>query len=142
MPSARCCRNQPFRSAEKQSGLQPMLGRHCTAPRAVGRKQALEMFLTGEMLDAQEASRIGLVNAVSPSSELLSAPVSLAWKAAETWLVAVKRCLDSLLQGLEMSRVDALPHEAAVPGLAATTTDALEGMTALSEKRKPVFQDK
>jgi enoyl-CoA hydratase len=109
-------------------------------PHQVGRKKALEMILTGEMISASEAHRIGLVNAVVPGEELLPAAKVLAKKIAEKSGVAVRLCLDSVLQGLEMSQTEALANEANLLGLAATTDDAIEGVSAFLDKRKPVFK--
>ena len=111
-------------------------------PRQVGRKKALEMVLTGEMVDAHEAHRIGLVNAVVPLGELMQTAETLAQKLAEKSAAAVRLCLDAVLQGLEMSQREALGKEANLLGLAADTADAMEGVTAFLEKRKPEFQHK
>jgi len=108
----------------------------------VGSKKALEMILTGEMVDAHEAHRIGLVNAVVPLSELMQTAEQLAQKVAEKSSEAVRLCLDAVLQGLEMSQREALSKEANLLGLAADTEDAMEGVTAFLEKRKPVFAHK
>lgn len=120
----------------------PCWGGTVRLPRQAGRKKALEIILTGDMIDAHEAHRIGLVNAVVPLSELLPTAEQLAQKIAEKSAEAVRLCLDSVLQGLEMSQADALNKEANLLGLAADTDDAIEGVTAFLEKRKPVFQHK
>lgn len=120
----------------------PCWGGTVRLPRQVGKKKALEMILTGEMIDAQEAHRIGLVNAVVPPSELMSAAEQLAEKVSGKSAGAVRLCLDAVLQGLEMSQTDALRKEANLLGLAADTADATEGVTAFLEKRKPEFQHK
>ena len=88
------------------------------------------------------AHRIGLVNSVVSLQELMSIAETLAKKIIEKSGVAVRLCMDSVLQGLEMSKTEALINEANVLGLAATTTDAMEGVKAFLEKRKPVFQNK
>ena len=103
---------------------------------------ALQMILTGEMVDAREAHRIGLVNAVVPLSELMESAEQLAQKLAEKSSEALRLCLDAVLQGLEMSQREALSKEANLLGLAADTADAMEGVTAFLEKRKPEFQHK
>jgi len=123
-------------------GFNPCWGGTVRLPRQVGRKKALEIILTGEMVDAHEAHRIGLVNAVVPLSELMQTAERLAQKVAEKSSEAVRLCLDAVLQGLEMSQREALSKEANLLGLAADTADAMEGVTAFLEKRKPVFEHK
>jgi enoyl-CoA hydratase len=131
-----------FGQPEINLGFNPCAGGTVRLPRQVGRKKALEMILTGEMIDAQEAHRIGLVNAVVPITELMQTAEALAKKIIEKSGVAVRLCMDSVLQGLEMSKTEALTNEANILGLAATTTDAMEGVKAFLEKRKPSFQNK
>jgi len=132
--------NARFGQPEINLGFNPCWGGTVRLPHQVGRKKALEMILTGEMISASEAHRIGLVNAVVPVEELLPAAQGLAKKIAEKSGVAVRLCLDSVLQGLEMSQTEALANEANLLGLAATTDDAVEGVSAFLEKRKPVFK--
>jgi enoyl-CoA hydratase len=120
----------------------PCWGGTARLPRQVGRKKALEMILTGDMIDANEAHRIGLVNAVVPLAELLPTAEELAKKVAAKSAVAVRLCLDAVLQGLEMSQTEALIKEANLFGLAADTDDSTEGVAAFLEKRKPVFKNK
>ncbi len=120
----------------------PCWGGTVRLPRQVGKKKALEMILTGEMVDAHEAHRIGLVNAVVPLSELMQTAEKMARKVAEKSSEAVRLCLDSVLQGLEMPQREALSKEANLLGLLADTEDAMEGVTAFLEKRKPEFQHK
>jgi enoyl-CoA hydratase len=134
--------NARFGHPEINLGFNPCWGATVRLPLQVGLKKALEMILTGEMIDAKEAHRIGLVNAVVPQSELMATAEALARKIAEKSGVAVRLCLDSVLQGLEMSQSEALANEASFLGHAATTEDAMEGMTAFLEKRKPVFKHK
>ena len=120
----------------------PCWGGTVRLPRQVGKKKALEMILTGEMIDAQEAHRIGLVNAVVPLSELMPAAEHVAQEVSEKSAEAVKLCLDAVLQGLEMPQAEALRKEANLLGLAADTADAIEGVTAFLEKRKLEFKHK
>ncbi len=131
--------NAQIGQPEINLAFNPCWGGTVRLPRQVGKKKALEMILTGEMIDAREAHRIGLVNEVVPLSELTSAADELAEKVAEKAAGAVRLCLDAVLQGLEMSQTDALRKEANLLGLAADTDDATEGVTAFLEKRKPDF---
>ena len=134
--------NAQIGQPEINLAFNPCWGGTVRLPRQVGNKKALEMILTGEMIDAQEEHRIGLVNAVVPLSELMPAAEQLAQKVSEKSAEAVKLCLDAVLQGLEMSQADALRKEANLLGLAADTADAIEGVTAFLEKRKPEFKHK
>ena len=123
-------------------GFNPCWGGTVRLPRQVGRKKAFEMILTGEMIDAHEAHRIGLVNAVVPLSELMQTAEQIAQKVVEKSSEAVRLCIDAVLQELEMPQREALSKEANLLGLAADTEDAMEGVTAFLEKRKPVFAHK
>ncbi len=134
--------NARFGQPEINLGFNPCAGGTVRLPRQVGRKKALEMILTGEMIDAQEAYRIGLVNSVVPLQELMQTAEALAKTIIEKSGVAVRLCMDSVMQGLEMSKTEALSNEANILGLTATTADAMEGVKAFLEKRKPVFQNK
>jgi enoyl-CoA hydratase len=134
--------NARFGQPEINLGFNPCAGGTVRLPRQVGRKKALEMILTGEMIEAAEAHRFGLVNSVVPLAELMQTAEALAKKITEKSGVAVRLCLDSVLHGLEMSKSEALTNEANVLGLAATTADAMEGVKAFLEKRKPSFQNK
>lgn len=134
--------NARFGQPEINLGFNPCAGGTVRLPRQVGRKKALEIILTGEMIDAQEAHRIGLINSVVPIAELMKTVEALAKKIVEKSGVAVRLCMDSVLQGLEMPKTEALINEANILGLTVTTSDAMEGVNAFLEKRKPVFQNK
>ncbi len=126
---------------EVNLGFNPCWGGTVRLPAQVGRKKAMEMILTGEMIDAREADRIGLVNAVVPEGDLMATAESFAKKIVAKSGVAVRLCMDSILEGLEMSKTEALSNEANVLGLAAATRDAMEGVSAFLAKRKPVFKN-
>jgi enoyl-CoA hydratase len=131
--------NAKFGLPEVKLGIIPGYGGTVRLPRVVGRGRALEMILTGEMLDAQEAFRIGLINHVYPQSELLGAAEQLAKKIAANGPVAIALAIEAVDHGYHASTEDALRLEANLFGLLASTQDMREGMGAFLEKRKADF---
>ena len=132
--------NAKFGLPEVKLGIIPGYGGTVRLPRVVGRGRALELMLTGEMIDAQEAHRIGLVNHVYPQAELMSAAEQLAKKIAGNGPVAVALAIEAVDNGYHSSTEDALRLEANLFGLLASTQDMREGMGAFLEKRKANFQ--
>ena len=132
--------NAKFGLPEVKLGIIPGYGGTVRLPRVVGRGRALELMLTGDMIDAQEAYRIGLVNHVYPQSELLAAAEQLAKKIASNGPVAVALAIEAVDNGYHASTEDALRLEANLFGLLASTKDMREGMGAFLEKRKANFQ--
>ena len=131
--------NAKFGLPEVKLGIIPGYGGTVRLPRVVGRGRALELMLTGEMIDAQEAYRIGLVNHVYPQSELMGAAEQLAKKIAANGPVAVALAIEAVDHGYHASTEDALRLEANLFGLLASTQDMREGMGAFLEKRKANF---
>jgi enoyl-CoA hydratase len=111
-------------------------------PRLVGRGRALEMLLTGEMVDAQEALRIGLVNRVVPRESLLAEAEALLRKMLANGPLSLRFTLDAVSAGLEMPLAEALQHEATLFGLICASQDMQEGTKAFLEKRPAKFQGK
>lgn len=128
-----------FGQPEVNIGTLPGFGGSQRLPRLIGKGRALEMILTGDMIDAQEAWRIGLVNKVVPSAELMAAARSLATKLAGKSQMALKLCKEVVTNGLEMDLQRACSYEADLFALSFATADQQEGMTAFLEKRAPVF---
>ena len=120
-------------------GIIPGYGGTQRLPRLVGRGRALEMMLGGAPVTAEEAWRIGLVNRLADPEALGSEALALATAFAAQAPEAVRRILDAVDHGLDMSMADALAFEAAAFGLVWATDDAREGTTAFLEKRKPRF---
>ena len=108
-------------------------------PRLVGKGRALQLLLTGEMIDAQEAYRIGLVNAVVPSGELLDRARAMLGQMLANGPVALALCIEAVNAGYDLSLDDALQHESTAFGLSAATDDMREGTRAFLEKRAPRF---
>ena len=132
--------NARFGQPEVNLGFNPCWGGTQRLPRLVGKKRALLMQLSGEMIDAQEALRIGLVNKVVPPSELLPAAQRLAKSIVDKSAVAIRLILDAVNHGSEMALDEALRYEADLFGLACSTEDIHEGIKAFLEKRKPSFK--
>ena len=131
-----------FGQPEINLGLIPGYAGSQRLPRLVGRGRALQLLLTGEQINAEEALRIGLVNRVVPAAELLTEARALAQTLAAKAPIAVRYILEAVAGGLEMSFADAQDYEATLFGLIATTDDMREGTRAFLEKRKPTFQGK
>jgi enoyl-CoA hydratase len=106
----------------------------------VGRGRALELLLTGGMIDAQEALRIGLVNRVVPADRLLAEAEQLLRIIMENGPLAVRACLEAVDAGADMGLDDALLLEANLFGLLSGTDDMREGTAAFLGKRKAVFR--
>ena len=111
-------------------------------PRLVGRGAALEMLLSGQMLKADEAWRIGLVNRVVPQAELLAECETLLQKILANGPVAIRHTLDAVAHGLDVSLAEGQEHEAALFGLLCATDDAKEGTAAFLAKHPPKFEGK
>ena len=131
-----------FGQPEVNIGTLPGFGGSQRLPRLVGKGRALEMILTGDMIDAQEAWRIGLVNKVVPQAELMAVTRSLAAKLASKSQMALKLCKEVVVNGLEMDLQRACSYEADLFALSFATADQQEGMAAFLEKRAPVFSDR
>ena len=111
-------------------------------PRLVGKGRALEMLLTGEMVDAAEALRIGLVNRVVPREKLLGEAEALMRKMLANGPVSLRFTLEAVNDGLETGFDEAERQEATLFGLICTTEDMKEGTKAFLEKRPARFQGK
>ncbi|MGI8498776.1 MAG: enoyl-CoA hydratase/isomerase family protein [Gemmatimonadaceae bacterium] len=128
-----------FGQPEVKLGIGPGYGGTQRLPRLVGKGRALELLLTGEMIDAPEAYRIGLVNRVVPAAQLMAAAEELMRKILAQAPLAVALCIEAVNRGLDTSLASGLAHEANHFGLLASTEDMQEGMRAFLEKRTPTF---
>lgn len=128
-----------FGQPEVKLGIGPGYGGTVRLPRLVGRGRALELLLTGEMIDAQEAWRIGLVNRVVPPDQLLVEAGKFLGTVLAQGPLAVAAVLESVDAGADMAVAQALLLEANHFGLLSATTDKQEGMRAFLEKRPPKF---
>jgi enoyl-CoA hydratase len=129
-----------FGQPEVKLGIGPGYGGTVRLPRLVGRGRALELLLTGAMIDAQEAYRIGLVNRVVPADRLLPEADQLLRTILAQGPLAVAAVLEAVDAGLEMAQDAALLLEANQFGLLSATEDMREGMAAFLAKRAPEFK--
>ncbi|MGE5175148.1 MAG: enoyl-CoA hydratase-related protein [Hyphomicrobiales bacterium] len=120
-------------------GIIPGYGGTQRLPRLIGLGRAIELIVTGRMIDAAEAYRLGIVNAVLPQAELLAHCEKVAGEILAKGAVAVRCGLDAAIHGLETDLAHGLAQEATYFGLLAATGDMREGMKAFLEKRKPNF---
>ena len=127
-----------FASENAKLGL-PGYGGTQRLPRIVGLGRALELITTGNMIDAQEALRIGLVNHVFPQADLIPACEKIAQAILGKGALAIRYALDAAVRGMESDLTQGLEREAGHFGLLAATADMHEGLKAFLEKRKPNF---
>jgi len=132
--------NAKFGQPEVKLGIAPGYGGTQRLPRIVGKGVALQLILTGEMIDAQEAYRIGLVNKIVPSGDLLAESEKMMRGILAMGPLAVRLAMEAVDQGLEMTLDEGLLLEANHFGLLAATSDMKEGTTAFLEKRAAKFQ--
>ena len=128
-----------FGQPEVKLGLLPGGGGTQRLPRLVGKGRALQLILSGEMISAQEAYRIGLVNEIVPAADLITRAEAILKKIASNAPIAVRFALEAVNKGMETSQAEGLLLEASYFGLCAATEDKKEGTTAFLEKRTPQF---
>ncbi len=122
-------------------GIIPGFGGTQRLPRLVGIAKGIEMILTGDMISADEAKMIGLVNRVVPETEVLKEAQGLAKKIAAKSRVAIAAAMKAILEEADDQIEAGLSLEAEVFGTLCETADKKEGLTAFIEKRQPKFQD-
>jgi enoyl-CoA hydratase len=128
-----------FGQPEVKLGIVPGYGGSQRLPRIVGKGRALQLLLTGEMIDAAEAYRIGLVNRVVPADELIPAARALLRTILGQGPLAVAHCIEAVDRGLDMGLDDAIALEASYFGMLSATQDKAEGMRAFLDKRPAKF---
>jgi enoyl-CoA hydratase len=129
-----------FGQPEVKLGTAPGYGGTQRLPRLVGRGRAFQLLLTGETIDAMEAYRIGLVNAVVPADQLISSATAMMSQIIANGPLAVAACIELVNDGLDLPLEDALAAEAVRFGLLAATEDMREGTSAFLAKRAPEFK--
>ncbi|MBN8704795.1 MAG: enoyl-CoA hydratase/isomerase family protein [Bacteroidetes bacterium] len=130
-----------FGQPEVNLGIIPGYGGTQRLVRLIGKGRAMEMILTGDMIDAREAYRIGLVNKVVPAVELMPEARLLVNKILSKGQIAVRYSIEAI-NASDSILCEGLSREAALFGLSATTDDAHEGIEAFLEKRFPKFKQK
>src|ERR1700722_7237092 len=128
-----------FGQPEVALGLIPGGGGTQRLPRLVGKGRALQLILSGDMISAEEAYRIGLVNQIVPAADLISRAEAILTKIASNAPIAIKFALEAANKGMDTSQGEGLLLEASYFGLCAATDDKREGTSAFLEKRAPQF---
>jgi enoyl-CoA hydratase len=130
-----------FGQPEVKLGIIPGYGGTQRLTRLVGRGRALQLLLTGEMIDAAEALRIGLVNrVVGPGESVVDAARAMLQQMLANGPLALAHCVEAVNRGADVSIEEALALEAAAFGLLASTADMREGTSAFLENRAPNFR--
>ncbi len=132
--------NAKFGQPEVNLGVPPGFGGTQRLPRLVGKGAACELLYAGDIIDAREAFRIGLVNRVVPLSQLMSECQGIAEKISMKAPIAVKLCKELVNSGLEMDLSRACRYEADLFAMCFASADQKEGMKAFLEKRAPEFK--
>lgn len=142
---AMCCTiriaspNAKLGQPEVKLGVVPGYGATQRLPRLIGRGRALELLLSGESIDAAEAYRIGLVNAIAAQGDLVATAKQWLAKVTANGPLAVALTMESVDSGLDGGLQAGLRFESMAFGLTAASADRREGTTAFLEKRKAVF---
>ena len=134
--------NAKLGQPEVKLGLIPGYGGTQRLPRLVGKGIAMQLVLTGDMISAQEAHRIGLVNEVVAAAELIPRAEAIAQKIIANGPLAVQYSIEAINKGMEMTVSEGLFLEATLFGVICATEDKKEGTTAFLEKRQAQFKGK
>jgi enoyl-CoA hydratase len=137
-----CSDKAQFGAPEVKLGIIPGDGGTQRLPRLVGLGRAMEMVLTGDFIDAEEAYRIGLANQVVPHEELMGKAMELAQKIAKRPPLAVQYAKEAVNRSQEGDAVSGYALESYLHALTCTTEDKKEGVKAFLEKRKGTFKGK
>ena len=132
--------NAKLGQPEVKLGLIPGYGGTQRLPRLVGKGLAMQLLLTGEMISAQEAHRIGLVNEVVPAAELIPRAEAIAAKIIANAPLAIQYCMEAVNHGYDLTLAEGLFMEATLFGVCCATEDKNEGTKAFLEKRPAEFK--
>jgi enoyl-CoA hydratase/carnithine racemase len=131
-----------FGQPEVKLGVMPGYGGTQRMPRLVGKSQALKLILSGDIIDATEAYRIGLVDELVPYGQVVERAETVLKKIIANAPLSVKYSLEAVNKGLETSVAEGLLIEASLFAVCASTDDKKEGTSAFLEKRAAKFQGK
>ena len=134
--------NAKLGQPEVKLGIIPGYGGSQRLPRLVGKGIAMQLLLTGEMITAQEAHRIGLVNEVVPAGQLIARAEAIAQAIIKNAPLAIQYCLEAVNHGIEMTLPEGLYLEATLFAVSCATEDKKEGTSAFLEKRAANFAGK
>jgi enoyl-CoA hydratase len=134
--------NAKLGQPEVKLGIIPGYGGSQRLPRLVGKGIAMQLLLTGEMINAQEAHRIGLVNEVVPAAQLIARAEAIAQAIIKNAPLAIQYCLEAVNHGMEMTLPEGLYLEATLFAVSCATEDKREGTSAFLEKRAANFAGK
>ena len=134
--------NAKFGQPEVKLGIIPGYGGTQRLARLVGKGLAMQMVLAGEMVTAQEAYRIGLVNEVTAPAELIPRAEALAGKIIANAPLAVQYAMEAVNKGMEMTLAEGMFLEASLFAVCCATEDKKEGTSAFLEKRVAAFKGK
>ena len=134
--------NAKLGQPEVKLGIMPGYGGTQRLPRLVGKGIAMQLVLSGEMISAQEAYRVGLVNEVVAPAELIPRAEAIAQKIVANAPLAVQYAMEAVNKGMEMTLGEGLYLEATLFGICCATEDKKEGTTAFLEKRQAQFKGK
>jgi len=132
--------NAKLGQPEVKLGIIPGYGGTQRLPRLVGKGMAMHLVLTGEMISAEEAHRIGLVNEVTAPADLIPRAEAIAQKIIANAPLAIQYAMEAVNRGLELTLPDALYLEATLFAVCCATEDKKEGTAAFLEKRAPQFK--
>jgi enoyl-CoA hydratase len=132
--------NAKFGQPEVKIGIMPGAGGTQRLPRLIGKGRALQLILSGAMINAQEAHRIGLVNEVVPLANLIARAEAILNQINSNAPLGVKFSIDAVNKGLDGSVSEGLLIEASLFGICVGSEDKKEGTSAFLEKRAPKFQ--
>ncbi len=137
-----CSENARFSQPEINLGIMPGGGGTQRLARLIGEGRAMELILSGDMIDATTAHKFGLVNHVFPAEELEAKTLDFAAKIAEKAPIALQLCKEAVKFASRSNLDEGLRREVDLFAICFSTEDKQEGVSAFLEKRKPVFKGK